>query len=111
MSEVCNTVKVKSTHPETQGAFVEINEEDFNEAVHELYVEGSEEPAPVEKKLTKAEAEAAKAEAAKAEAAKAEAAKAEAEAEAAKAAKAKAEAEAAAEATKANENQAGWGKQ
>ena len=79
MSEVCNTVKVKSTHPETQGAFVEINEEDFNEAIHELYVESSEEPAPAEKKLTKAE----------------------------EAAKAKAEADAA----KANESQAGWGKQ
>jgi len=35
----CPVVKIKSTHPETQGAFVEINETDFDAEKHELYVE------------------------------------------------------------------------
>lgn len=30
-------VRIKSTHPPSQGDFVEINESDFDAAVHELY--------------------------------------------------------------------------
>jgi len=33
------TVKVKSTNPESQGAFVVINAADFDETKHELYIE------------------------------------------------------------------------
>lgn len=33
-------IKVKSTHPESQGAFVLIEEETFDKSVHKLYVEG-----------------------------------------------------------------------
>lgn len=34
------TVRIKSTHPESQGPFVNINKDDFVEGQHELYVEG-----------------------------------------------------------------------
>lgn len=37
-----STIKIKSTHPESQGAFVVINEADFDAEKHELYVEGEE---------------------------------------------------------------------
>jgi hypothetical protein len=37
MSDRCKTVRVVSTHPESQGPFVEINEEDFDKAVHKLF--------------------------------------------------------------------------
>jgi hypothetical protein len=47
MSDICKVVRVKSTHPESQGDFVEINETDFVEGVHELY-DG---PVAVEAKL------------------------------------------------------------
>jgi hypothetical protein len=33
------SVRVVSTHPQSQGAFVEINESDFDEAIHTLYVD------------------------------------------------------------------------
>lgn len=36
------TLRVVSTDPASQGPFVLINSEDFNEAVHTLYVESSE---------------------------------------------------------------------
>jgi hypothetical protein len=39
MSEIVRTVKIQSSHPESQGDFVEINEEDFDKEKHELYVE------------------------------------------------------------------------
>lgn len=35
--EICKTVRIKSTDPKTQGAFVEINECDFNDKVHTLF--------------------------------------------------------------------------
>jgi regulator of protease activity HflC (stomatin/prohibitin superfamily) len=35
------TIKVKSTHPATQGAFVVIDKGDFNPDVHELYDDGT----------------------------------------------------------------------
>lgn len=35
------TIKVKSTHPATQGAFVVIDKADFNPDVHELYDDGT----------------------------------------------------------------------
>jgi hypothetical protein len=38
MSDKCPTVKVKASHP-SQGAFVEINESDFDAAKHERYIE------------------------------------------------------------------------
>ena len=38
MSHVCKTIKIKSSHPESQGEFVEINEADFDAKKHELYV-------------------------------------------------------------------------
>lgn len=38
MSEVCLTVMIKSTHPESQGAFVEINASAFDPAKHERYI-------------------------------------------------------------------------
>jgi hypothetical protein len=31
------TTKIKSTHPESQGDFVEIEEADFDPKIHELY--------------------------------------------------------------------------
>lgn len=62
MSDTLPTVKVKASDPE-QGAFVIINEADFDPAVHELYVEPTE----------AAPAEAAPAKASKAKAAKPEA--------------------------------------
>lgn len=34
----CKTVQIKSTHPESQGPFVEINAGDFNAEIHERYV-------------------------------------------------------------------------
>lgn len=43
MSDKCPTVKVKASHP-SQGAFVEINESDFDAAKHVRYVEPP--PAP-----------------------------------------------------------------
>lgn len=39
MSDSCNTVKIKSTHPASQGPFVEINESDFDPAKHEFFKE------------------------------------------------------------------------
>lgn len=30
-------MKIKSTHPESQGDFVEINDEDFNPEIHQEY--------------------------------------------------------------------------
>ena len=36
MTDTCPTVKVKSTHPESQGLFVEINASDFDPEKHEL---------------------------------------------------------------------------
>lgn len=35
------TIKVKSTHPATQGTFVVIDKVDFNPDVHELYDDGT----------------------------------------------------------------------
>lgn len=32
-------IKVKSTHPESQGPYVLLDEEDFDKEKHELYVE------------------------------------------------------------------------
>lgn len=32
------TVKIKSTHPKSQGEFVEINESDYDEKKHTLFV-------------------------------------------------------------------------
>jgi len=44
-SQTCETVKIKSTHPESQGEYVSINVGDFDlEKGHELY-----DPAPAEK--------------------------------------------------------------
>ena len=37
MADTCKTVRIVSTHPESQGPFVEINEEDFDKSVHKLY--------------------------------------------------------------------------
>lgn len=34
-------IKIKSTHPASQGDFVEIEEENFDPAIHELYVDPS----------------------------------------------------------------------
>lgn len=39
------TVKIKSSYP-SQGEFVEINATDFDETIHELFVEGDESPKP-----------------------------------------------------------------
>lgn len=36
MSDI-KVVRIKSTHPASQGDFVEINESDFDAAVHERY--------------------------------------------------------------------------
>lgn len=33
----CKVVRIKSTHPKSQGAFVEINETDFDPKKHQLY--------------------------------------------------------------------------
>lgn len=44
MSEVVPVVKIKPSH-ESQGAFVEINESDFDPNLHELYEPGSKAPA------------------------------------------------------------------
>lgn len=46
-------LRVKSTHPESQGAFVEIEDEDFDDEVHELYVEHD--PDAPAKSMSKAE--------------------------------------------------------
>ena len=35
--DAMETLKIKSTNPETQGDFVIINVEDFNPAIHELF--------------------------------------------------------------------------
>lgn len=41
-----NTIKIKSSHPETQGEFVIIDEKDFDEKVHEKFDgEAEEKPA------------------------------------------------------------------
>ena len=40
----CPVTKIKSTDPETQGAFVEINTSNFDPEKHELYVEPAAEP-------------------------------------------------------------------
>ena len=34
-------MKIKSTHPASQGPFVLINDEDFDPACHQLFVEGT----------------------------------------------------------------------
>lgn len=39
MPETCPTVRVVAADPEAQGPFVVINESDFDEAVHTLYVD------------------------------------------------------------------------
>lgn len=39
MPNTIPTVRVVSTHPPSQGAFVEINESDFDETIHTLYVD------------------------------------------------------------------------
>lgn len=53
MTQTCATVKVKSSHPKTQGAFVEINESDFNPNVHELY-DAEQRPMPTRAELNAA---------------------------------------------------------
>jgi hypothetical protein len=63
MTETCPVVRVVSTHPETQGAFVEINTEDFNKEVHKLYEEKVVKLTPAEKKAAEAEEAKAKEEA------------------------------------------------
>jgi len=40
----CPVVRIKSTHPESQGAFVEVNESDFDPEKHELYIAPAEGP-------------------------------------------------------------------
>lgn len=50
------TIRIKSTHPPTQGDFVEINESDFDPALHQLFdvaAEPIDEKAP-DKKAKKA---------------------------------------------------------
>jgi 2-oxoisovalerate dehydrogenase E2 component (dihydrolipoyl transacylase) len=37
MHETCETVRIESSDPDNQGAFIEINKEDYNEKVHTLY--------------------------------------------------------------------------
>lgn len=45
-NQTCKTVRIKSSDPKSQGAFVEINETDFDSKKHELYVErGNKAPA------------------------------------------------------------------
>lgn len=39
-------LKIKSTHKESQGEFVLIDEENFDHSRHELYVENAPEPEP-----------------------------------------------------------------
>ncbi len=34
----CRTVQIKSSHPQSQGPFVEINESDFDAVKHERYI-------------------------------------------------------------------------
>ena len=41
MPETCKTVKIVAPSPEEQGAYVIINEEDFDPEQHELYEEGA----------------------------------------------------------------------
>ena len=53
MSDTLPTVKVKASDPE-QGAFVIINESDFDAAVHELYAEPAEAAPAKASKATKA---------------------------------------------------------
>lgn len=45
-NQVCPTVKIKSSHPKSQGDFVEINKSDFDPKKHELFVEGDAPRAP-----------------------------------------------------------------
>jgi hypothetical protein len=55
MAESTETLKVKSTDPESQGPFVLINAADFDEAVHKLH-EPEPEPEPKAAKAKKAAA-------------------------------------------------------
>lgn len=57
MSETIETVKVKSTDPESQGPFVVINAADFDEAVHKLHEPEPEPKATRTKKAAAAPAE------------------------------------------------------
>ena len=47
------TLKIKSTHPESQGAFVVINEEDFDPEIHELFEDDDEDAADPPSRNTK----------------------------------------------------------
>lgn len=38
MAEACRVIRIKSSHPESQGEFVEINESDFDAGKHERHV-------------------------------------------------------------------------
>lgn len=46
------SVRIKSTHPESQGAFVDIDDDQFDPKVHQLYEDV---PAKVENKKPKAD--------------------------------------------------------
>lgn len=37
--DICPTIKIKSTHPQSQGEYVEINQSDYNPTIHKLYGE------------------------------------------------------------------------
>lgn len=54
----CKTIRIKSTHPKSQGDFVEINESDFDKKIHELYEEVSEPVKPKKAAKVKKETEA-----------------------------------------------------
>lgn len=53
MSERAQTVRVVATNPAEQGPFVVIDESDFDDSVHTLYVEPIQEPAPEPRKPKK----------------------------------------------------------
>ncbi len=55
MSRV-EVVRIVSTHPPTQGAFVEINATDFDPLVHTLYRDPAEQPSAPEPPARKAAA-------------------------------------------------------
>lgn len=44
--EICEVVKIKSEHPKSQGAFIEINKADFDPKKHTLYGGKDAPPAP-----------------------------------------------------------------
>lgn len=46
MSETCPVIRIVSSHPESQGPFVEINESDFNAEMHEKFVDPAPPPPP-----------------------------------------------------------------